>query len=298
MNNANNGVINGNEQEQLHNQARKVIPIKLPSYNRMKQRNDKQHTVVINGFNTRRQSDKNKTSPSSSSVNNSNSYICYLFCCCIEQRDPLFFILLAGLFLHDGSFLAFRIFILSKLGWEATFNQSPTLAFFLVKNVFIIVTQMYKVYSVTSERRQRQFYENYRDFVLATQQDNYLSAIAAAATAGGSTQVNSNKINMNSNVLMQQQNFNAALAAATGGQVPLVPLQSFNQHANYAPPFMGNANQQMFLNQHVYQPPTSNPYRFAQIYAENIGGANTAVENPKLRRRTSLSPPKHSNKGK
>jgi hypothetical protein len=227
---------------------RKLIKINLPSYNRVKKQNSRH--AIINGFPLHK--------------NSATKYFCYLFCCCIEQKDPLFFILLAGLFLHDGSYLTFRIFILSKLGLEATLNQSPSLIFFMVKNLFIIITQIYKVYTVTSERRQRRFYENYRDFVFATQQDNYAAAMAAAKqntnSNNNNNNNNSNSTNNLNNLNNYQQNFNVALAAATGGQVPLVPINSF--------PAYHYPNQHLFLNQHLYQPPTSNPYRFAQLYTD------------------------------
>jgi hypothetical protein len=231
---------------------RKLIKINLPTYNRVKKQNN--HHAIVNGFPLHK--------------NSATKYFCYLFCCCIEQKDPLFFILLAGLFLHDGSYLTFRIFILSKLGWETTLNQSPSLVFFMVKNLFVIATQIYKVYTVTSERRQRKFYENYRDFVFATQQDNYAAAVAAAKQNANSNSNNNNNKNNNisnstnnlNNLNNYQQNFNVALAAATGGQVPLVPINSF--------PTYPYPNQHLFLNQHLYQPATSNPYRFAQLYTD------------------------------
>ena len=98
-----------------------------------------------------------------------NSALSSLLCCCFEQQDPLFFILLAGLFLHDGSYLTFRIFIVSKLGWTQTNDLDPTFAFFTIKNIIIIVTQVYKVYCVMRDRRNRKYYDDYRTLMMANQ---------------------------------------------------------------------------------------------------------------------------------
>lgn len=161
--------------------------------------------------------------------NRSKNFLCYIFCCCLEQQDPLFFILLAGLFLHDGSFLTFRIFALSKLGIETILNQNPLLIFFMIKNIFIILTQIYKVYRVSNEKRQKKILDNYRDFVMSHQD-----------------------INMNNNG--SNSNFQSQIAAAaTGGQIPLVPVGAYNKQA-----FQAN-----------------NAYRFAQIYADT--GAQLAA---------------------
>ena len=102
-----------------------------------------------------------------------NSTLASIVCCCFEQQDPLFFILLAGLFLHDGSYLTFRIFIVSKLGWTQTNDLDPTFSFFLIKNIIIIVTQVYKVYCVTRDRRNRRYYDEYRTLMMANQQNQH-----------------------------------------------------------------------------------------------------------------------------
>ena len=150
-------------------------------------------------------------------------WLCYICCCCFQQQDPLFFILLAGLFLHDGSYLTFRVFAVTKLGLETILNQNPLMVFFMVKNVLIILTQIHKVYTTTNEKRQKRLMENYRDYMQHEINRNFMSPTTQIA------------------------------AAATGGQIPLVP--------GYA-----NFNQQLY--------PPNSPYRFAQIYNENAAPMN------------------------
>ena len=98
-----------------------------------------------------------------------HSTITSFICCCFEQQDPLFFILLAGLFLHDGSYLTFRIFIVAKLGWTQTNDLDPAFSFYLIKNIFIIITQVYKVYCVSSDRRNKKYFDDYRHLMMNNQ---------------------------------------------------------------------------------------------------------------------------------
>ena len=213
--------------------------------------------------------------------NKFTKYLCNIFCCCIEHKDPLFFILLAGLILHDGSYLAFRIFILCKLGIENTLSLNPLLIFFMVKNFFIIITQIYKVYQVTSEKRQLRYLENYRGLIMNTQQQqqqhqqqqqqiqqqykraeeqNYFDNhhYNQIPPNFNSNRINKNHNNNNNNFLTAPHNA-AIAAAATGGQVPLV-----NQHYQHQQHYM-------------YQPtPVTNPYRFAQA----IYGDTTTAKSP------------------
>ncbi|CAF0912561.1 unnamed protein product [Brachionus calyciflorus] len=121
-----------------------------------------------------------------------NSKLCMIFCCCFQQQDPIFFILLAGLILHDGSYLTFRIFSLSKLGLDTILSQSPFLIFFMTKNILIILTQVYKVFSVASEKKKRKLMENYREYM-------------------------QHEMNRNPNFI------HPTTMGAVGGQLPLVP---------------------------------------------------------------------------
>lgn len=133
------------------------------------------------------------------------SWICSIFC--IQHQDPLFFILIAGLLLHDGSFLTFRIFVWSKLGLETILSQSPFLLFFMIKNMLIILTQIYKVYTVDNERRQKKIMETYRDYM-------------------------QQQMNCHPNFGTQ----NKIAAAATGGQIPLVQgYANINQYTPNSP---------------------------------------------------------------
>jgi hypothetical protein len=225
---------------------------------------------------------KNLNSGEGSARRSRLAHFCYVVFCCAEPKDPLFFILLAGLFLHDGSYLSFRIFILSKIGWESAFSQESTLVFFMIKNIFIIVTQIYRVYTITNERRQRKFFDNYRDLIFATQQETLnnnmtaanMQGAAGAASASAlhnapshliSPTSSTQNLNLNQTTLAPNSFYpthsympnttNAAViaAAATNGQVPLVPLGSFAPQAQPS---------------YFYPSATSNPYRFAQIYAD------------------------------
>lgn len=137
--------------------------------------------------------------------------ICSTLCCCVQQRDPLLFILLASIFLHDGSYLTFRIFALTKLGLEAVLLDRPLLIFFLAKNVLIICTQIYKVYSASGERRERRIVESYRELMMAAQQQQQQHNDGLINTSHGGP----------GGFLPMSQSAVIA-AAATGGQIPLI----------------------------------------------------------------------------
>lgn len=87
------------------------------------------------------------------------------------KHDPLFLTLLTGLFLHDGSYLTFRIYLLSKLGLNEMLNYDLSFLFFLTKNVLVILTQLYKVYKFTNKNRRKRMIDNYRNLIKNTNQN-------------------------------------------------------------------------------------------------------------------------------
>lgn len=134
--------------------------------------------------------------------------LCSSFCCCLQHRDPLLFILLASIFLHDGSYLTFRLFALTKLGFEVVLLDRPLLLFFLAKNVLIISTQIYKVYAASGERRERRIMESYRELMMAAQQQQQHDGMMNTSHGPGG--------------FLPLSQSAAIAAAATGGQIPLI----------------------------------------------------------------------------
>jgi hypothetical protein len=144
------------------------------------------------------------------------------------------------------------------MGFENTLNQCPSILFFMVKNIFIIFTQIYKVYSVTNEKKQKKLIQNYRDLVsYAAHHDHMTPPIINSGTL---------RNQMNPNSYFMPHTAQIATAAA-GGQVPLLnhPQQPFfNYQQQAAPPYYN-------------QGPTNNPYRFAQIYTANNVTSNSPI---------------------
>lgn len=144
--------------------------------------------------------------------------MCSTLCCCLHQRDPLLFILLASIFLHDGSYLTFRVFALTKLGLEVILLDRPLLVFFLAKNVLIICTQIYKVYAASGERRERRIVESYRELMMAAAQQQVpppiLAHEALMNTSHGPSAPGGGFLPMSQSA--------AIAAAAAGGQIPLI----------------------------------------------------------------------------
>ena len=211
--------------------------------------------------------------------------------CCMPNHDPLFLIILGGLILHDGSYLAYRIYLVCKLGWDNCMTLNPSLFFFMIKNFFIIVTQIYKIYCVIYDRRQQRYFDNYRD--LLNQNEN--TTTNNYPSMDNSNSMLKNKVSNNQNNYLSNPHNAAIAAAATGGQVPLVsPFQNHYSHQQQHQQQHQNHHQQpYFINQQLYQQPTNNPYRFAQLYNDvtspklgnnrdanrslsTIGSANTA----------------------
>lgn len=151
-------------------------------------------------------------SNSPSRRNSFSQCICSTFCCCLQQRDPLLFILLASIFLHDGSYLTFRLFALTKLGLETILLERPLLIFFLAKNVLIICTQIYKVYAASGERRERRIVESYRELMMAAAQQQQMANDGLINTSHGGHSAGFLPLSQSA----------AIAAAATGGQIPLV----------------------------------------------------------------------------
>jgi hypothetical protein len=77
-------------------------------------------------------------------------------CWCMASQDPIVYVLLCSLFLHDGSYLVFRVIIGFSLGWQDAVNSDSNFVFFLMKNIFIILAQAYKVYCVLNHKKQLQ----------------------------------------------------------------------------------------------------------------------------------------------
>ena len=178
-------------------------------------------------------------------------YFYRFFCCCLQQSEPLIIFSIIGLLIHDGSYLTLRVFILYKLGFEQTANISPSLYFFTIKNIFLILSQVYKVYRLSNEKKEAKLLNKFKSFVSQCQ---FIDDVSRRVPNNPMTHTNT-----------------YLAAAAAGGQIPLINLHHLNQY------------QQNLI--------ASNPYRFAQVYSESgtqnnpiinrsmssLGSTNTAL---------------------
>ena len=104
----------------------------------------------------------------------------------------------------------------------------------MVKNVFIILTQVYKVYTVSREKRTLRYLENYRGLIMGAQQQKNQPVYGLGENHYFDTHqpINFNQ-HRNNNFLNGPHNA-AIAAAATGGQIPLVNQQQYETYAkNY-----------------------------------------------------------------
>ena len=188
----------------------------------------------------------------------------YLFCCKIDRdHEPLFLVLLVGLFLHDASYLTFRIFVMSKLGFAESLSQEPSLFFFMLKNVLVILTQIHRVYCVSSRRKRQKLVDGYKEFIMNSNINN-----------ADESQMNTNKRRpspMPYQLLGNNNNNNS------NAMKPPLPNQFYSiqqQQQQQLPAYFNNhhlftQSTNNFLNPpHLFQSSTQNPYRFAQIYAD------------------------------
>jgi hypothetical protein len=187
--------------------------------------------------------------------------------CCYNQRNPQFFILLAEMLVSECLYLAFRVFILTKVDFEKLLTAKPLIVFFMIKNFLFILNQMYRVYSKSNKHKKLKMVEKYKSFLLANgnrtlanpsqqrQESNFQNRNMLAEYHNQQQQQQQLMHHYNPKYNMGEFSFAPAMAknaflaaAAAGGQIPL-----------------GQANQaQFYFNEDIA--PNQNPYRFAQVY--------------------------------
>ncbi len=220
------------------------------------------------------------------------------FFCCYGQKDPQFFFLLAEILINECLFLAFRIFLLTKIEFDTILNQRPLILFFMLKNVLFILNQIYRVYSKSTKIKKRKLMERYQNFILANCSNNNFN--------NQHPFINFNSGNLNHNILLSSPNpkesnlanYNpkflspSALNANQNCKGNFSPLHINNNNNNNKKsaaivaaaaagghvPIVAASASQFYFNEQQLSP--NNPYRFAQLYSQDRTDVATTANTP------------------
>jgi hypothetical protein len=206
-----------------------------------------------------------------------------------RNSNQLVFIIISSLFLHDLSFLAFRLFLCIQYGWyQMIAVNNSNLLFLMTKNLVITVLQIYKLYSMEKSKkiqRQNELILHRRLEFLSNNSSNYFRK---------NNDINNN-INSNNNINKRQLSndpYRFAQLYTTSVTDEADSIQNMPQKSKNKPSFemltgMNNENQfyrkkfeyqqQKAFNQHSNEYPLGNVNHFCRNRYDEKSDTETNV---------------------